>query len=84
MKLFANEENMLYHVWKIPPCLEGQPVSKLGILKTWNVFIIHWEILKIDDDSTIIPLPFPPRLSVILCVSITAILSGGKVATVKI
>ena len=49
-----------------------------------NVFIIHWEILKIDDDSTIISLPFPPRLSVMLCLSVTAILSGGKVATVKI
>ena len=51
---------------------------------SFNLFIIHWEILKIADDSTIIPLPFPPRLSVILCVSIRTTLSGGKVATVKI
>ena len=40
--------------------------------------------MKIDDDSTIIPKPFPPRLSVILYMSITITLSGGKAAIVKI
>ena len=51
---------------------------------SFNLFIIHWETLKTNDDSTIISLLFPPRLAVILCISITTTLSGPKAATVKI
>ena len=49
----------------------------------FNLFIIHWEIPKTADDFTIIPLPFPLRLCVILCFNYNNF-SGGKVAIVKI
>ena len=47
MKLFANEENMLYHVCKIPPCLEGQPVSKLT--KVFRVYGLYSETCLVSE-----------------------------------